>query len=325
MPIARIADRARLPRLGKIRLGIKATTADGKEYPKEVHYFVLPPELRAKYGDTPTRLPVLFPSNDVDAVLPMRYERWARSLLTLACDGTTAVDIPKRGPEVVGPCKREAGAATCVCEAKAMARLNVIVLGGPIGVYQVLVGGEQRIGDLHRELSIFASIFGGLQMVNGHPIPFEVVREEAQATIRNTQDERIVRQGWPVHVRCTFTVEDALAARGLPLLAAGAPVALAGAGTPALPPRTDAEAPAEPAEDMAPGVSLSPREESLELLFDLFLAVSGMRPAPATALMRRTVRQHLGRDVESLDDLDDAEVAQITRVMRDTNEQARRG
>lgn len=324
MPIARIADRARLPRLGKIRLGIKATNAQGQEYPKEVDYFVLPPELRAKYGDTPTRLPVLFPSNDVDQVLPMRYERWSRSLLTLACDGTTAVDIPKRGPEVVGPCKREAGASTCVCEAKAMARLNVIVLGGPIGVYQVLVGGEQRIGDLHRELCIFASIFGGLQMVNGHPIPFEVVREEAQATIRNSQDERIVRQGWPVHVRCSFSVEAALAARGLPLLAAGAPAPSAlptGPDTPALAARAEPE----PAEDMAPGVVLSPREESLEVLFDLFLAVSGMRPAPATALMRRTVRQHLGREVETLDDLDDEEVAQVTRLMRDTNEQARRG
>jgi len=35
----------RLPRLGKIRLGIKKVTAKGKEYPSETDYFVCPAEV----------------------------------------------------------------------------------------------------------------------------------------------------------------------------------------------------------------------------------------------------------------------------------------
>jgi len=50
-----LSDRRRLPRLGIIRLGIKAISEKtGNEYPKEVPYFVAPDEVRSIYGEQPT-------------------------------------------------------------------------------------------------------------------------------------------------------------------------------------------------------------------------------------------------------------------------------
>lgn len=51
MTIKHLLDhRARLPRLGRIRLGVKKVAASGKEYPAEVSYFVIPDELKAVLG-----------------------------------------------------------------------------------------------------------------------------------------------------------------------------------------------------------------------------------------------------------------------------------
>jgi hypothetical protein len=50
-----LSDKRRLPRLGKIRLGIKCkSVSTGNEYPKEVEYFVCPPEVQKVYGEKPT-------------------------------------------------------------------------------------------------------------------------------------------------------------------------------------------------------------------------------------------------------------------------------
>ena len=52
-----LSDRFRLPRMGKIRLGIKKKSEkSGKEYPSAVDYFVCPPEVIAVYGDNPRDL-----------------------------------------------------------------------------------------------------------------------------------------------------------------------------------------------------------------------------------------------------------------------------
>jgi len=69
-----ISDRRRLPRLGKIRLGVKVIhKTSGKEYPRETPHFVVPLEVAKIYGDTPTSLDVMFPMNDVGACFPQMY------------------------------------------------------------------------------------------------------------------------------------------------------------------------------------------------------------------------------------------------------------
>ena len=44
----------RMPRLGKIRLGVKKTSdKTGAEYPSAVDYFVCPDEVKSVYGEQP--------------------------------------------------------------------------------------------------------------------------------------------------------------------------------------------------------------------------------------------------------------------------------
>ena len=43
MPIKGLSEQRRLPRLGKIRLGVKKKNQKGIEYPASTDYFVCPP------------------------------------------------------------------------------------------------------------------------------------------------------------------------------------------------------------------------------------------------------------------------------------------
>ena len=91
-PIKGISEIVRLPRLGKIRLGIKEEDADGKLYPTPTDYFVCPDEVKKVFGETPRELRIMFPTED--------REQWASQYLrcysesgNLLCrgDGETAL------------------------------------------------------------------------------------------------------------------------------------------------------------------------------------------------------------------------------------------
>lgn len=76
----------RLPRLGKIRLGIKRQARNGNEYPSETEHFVCPPEVEAVYGVTPTELDVMLPLEDPEQVLVQKFARYGASA-GLKCHG----------------------------------------------------------------------------------------------------------------------------------------------------------------------------------------------------------------------------------------------
>jgi hypothetical protein len=91
-PIKGISEIVRLPRLGKIRLGIKEDATDGKSYPVPTDHFVCPDEVKKVFGETPRELRIMFPTED--------REQWASQYLrcysesgSLICrgDGETAL------------------------------------------------------------------------------------------------------------------------------------------------------------------------------------------------------------------------------------------
>jgi hypothetical protein len=105
----------RLPRVGKLHLGIKEPSKKnpGKEYPKQVDYFVFPEEwletVKSTYGtDKPTKLPILIPVDDEEIWAPRYYKRY-NSAGDLLCKGdgemaTCMIDletgaIPEGGTE----------------------------------------------------------------------------------------------------------------------------------------------------------------------------------------------------------------------------------
>lgn len=210
MTLRFIEQRARLPRLGIIRLGIKTMSAGGKEIPREVDHFVLPDDLGDLFEAHPKRLPVMFPFDEVDHVLQMAYEKRSGPTLSLRCNSQFYTTWDERGKASTGPCRKLDGAEPCPCGAVAKGHLNVIVpQGGAGGVYWVLIGGEQRLADLWSELSIYRERFGRLK-----GIVFELERVATQVTIV-TDKGRMSRTGWPVKIRCAVPAMQALAIRGV--------------------------------------------------------------------------------------------------------------
>ena len=86
MPIQGLSDIVRLPRLGKIRLGVKDN--DGG-YPRRVDYFVCPDAVRKLYGEKPITLPISFPSSNPDIIAQQWYKKYGRTH-GLICKGDGA-------------------------------------------------------------------------------------------------------------------------------------------------------------------------------------------------------------------------------------------
>jgi len=84
-PIEGISNLRRLPRLGKIRLGIKKE-GKGTTYPSPTDYFVCPDEVKAVCGDKPTEMKVMFPADDIELVAPQWYKCYSYSQ-NLICKG----------------------------------------------------------------------------------------------------------------------------------------------------------------------------------------------------------------------------------------------
>ena len=67
MPIKDISEIRRMPRIGKVRLGIKVEPEEGKNpYPRATDYFVVPDEIKKIVGDMPKKLNIMFPTEKAD-------------------------------------------------------------------------------------------------------------------------------------------------------------------------------------------------------------------------------------------------------------------
>jgi hypothetical protein len=82
-----------LPEIGKIKIGEKAMSQGGKEYPKSLDYFKptgnFANEFTMKYGDKPTKLSVCFVSDDLGEVCNERFESWVKGKRWGYGDGKT--------------------------------------------------------------------------------------------------------------------------------------------------------------------------------------------------------------------------------------------
>lgn len=99
MPIEHegLSGRRAASRIGKVRLGHKAKSAKGTEYPEALDYFRIDPEdetlqtlLHDIYGEKPTRLRILLVSDDLERVFPQYLRKYGKS--GQLCKGTGGVD-----------------------------------------------------------------------------------------------------------------------------------------------------------------------------------------------------------------------------------------
>jgi len=164
--IKELSERRRLPRLGKIRLGVKMiSSGTKKEYPKETEYFIVPPEVTKIYGERPTSLDVMAPINDPEVVFPQAY-KWYGGIRGLKCigDGEVALRLREETQameEIVCPCEH-LEKEECQKRAHFMVILPRINMGG---VYQIDIGSYHSIVDINSGLDYVQALVGRFAMV----------------------------------------------------------------------------------------------------------------------------------------------------------------
>ena len=177
MPIKGLSDQVRLPRLGKIRLGIKVE-GRGNAYPQPVDYFVCPDSVAAVYGRKPRELRIVFPTEDPSSWASQFYRCYSRSR-GLVCKGdgerasvlidedsgtlaswdsrrTTLRDIecdPQRCPEYGSRCRR-------------VMNLQFLLPDVPgLGVWQLDTSSYWSITNINSGIRLLRSICGRISMI----------------------------------------------------------------------------------------------------------------------------------------------------------------
>jgi hypothetical protein len=160
-----LSDRRRMPRLGKIRLGVKVVNALKKtEYPKETEYFVVPPEVEKVYGKCPRELDVMFPVNDIDRVFPQAY-KWYGESRGLKCigNGEVAMHLNEKNQTMEErdcPCPLlDSG---CSKRAHLLVILPLVNMGG---VYQIDTISYHSIADVNSGIDFVGALLGRFAMV----------------------------------------------------------------------------------------------------------------------------------------------------------------
>ena len=172
MPIKNLSNIRRIPRLGKISLGIKKKTEKGVEYPSEVSYFVCPEKVQKIFGEKPTILRIMFPVEDKDIFFQQWYKSYGYDLLKCKGDGEKAFTWnEKEGgiKEIPCPCQKlEKG------ECRRIGILQFILpdVDG-LGVWQISTSSRNSIIDLNSSIDLVKNVCGRVRM-----IPLMLKREE---------------------------------------------------------------------------------------------------------------------------------------------------
>lgn len=160
----------RIPRLGKIRLGIKAVSAGGKEYPKETDYFVCPPEVQRIYGEKPDELDVMLMSEDPEIIFPQKLARYGSSR-GLVCHGNGVEaermnEQSKKWDACACPCEHkkseENPKGDCTETAHLMVLLPKVNLGG---CYQITTRSYNSAVDVNSGIEYIKALIGRTSMV----------------------------------------------------------------------------------------------------------------------------------------------------------------
>lgn len=180
----RYSEARRLPRLGKIRLGIKKRSQKGVEYPSETNHFVVPPEVAEVYGEAPTELDVMLPVEDPEIFFPQKLARYSKTG-GLQCHGDkeTALERIKDTAEFQP--------RTCPCEAlekgdcKEVSHLMVILPKVSMGgVYQITTSSKNSTMDVNSAIDYTKALIKRVSMVplKLRRVPMETMYQGKKAT-----------------------------------------------------------------------------------------------------------------------------------------------
>ncbi len=191
MPIKGVTEVVRLPRLGKIRLGIKKENASGVSYPCPTDHFVCPEEVKKVFGGKPRELRIMFPTDD-QTQWASQYLRCYSATRGLVCrgDGETAVaktDI--RTGEIASKESTETEMKEVTCnpakcayyqktQCRRVMNLQFLLPDCPgFGVYQLDTSSFFSIVNVNSSLELIRGTCGRLSMI---PLSLKLVEQEVQ-------------------------------------------------------------------------------------------------------------------------------------------------
>jgi len=218
--------RPRLVRLGKIHLGEKAISPNsGKEYPKDLEHFRVPPEVAEVYGETPQALDVRVPSANIEQWFPYSLKRYSRDgKLWCRGDGQVARCFEEASGEwVERPClykdceyyqvrQTDAGPRPPSCTE--IGTLQVILPTVDMrGVYQIATGSWNGINNVYQEfttfLDIMRAVIGPIADQAILRVAFQLTREPTTVEYVGEDGKRRSREKWLMHLRPPrFNLDD---------------------------------------------------------------------------------------------------------------------
>ena len=163
------SESRQLPRLGKIRLGIKKKSLKGVEYPSETPWFVVPPEVEAVYGSEPLELDIMLPVEDPEVFFPQKLAMYG-SGTGLKChgNGEQAKRLNETGEWVdrTCPCEylksAENPKGACTEQSSLMVLLPKVSMGG---CFQITTGSFHSTRTLNSALDYIRALVGRLALI----------------------------------------------------------------------------------------------------------------------------------------------------------------
>jgi len=187
-PIKGVSEVVRLPRLGKIRLGIREQDSD---YPLPTDYFVCPEEVRRVFGEKPKELRIMFPTEDESQWAGQHLKCYSESRrpvcrgdaeTAIACVDARTGDIAT--DDALQPQLREVNCLPDVClhyrqgRCRRVMNLQFLLPDCPgFGVYQLDTSSYHSIVNVNSMLKLLRSACQRLSML---PLVLRLVPKEVQ-------------------------------------------------------------------------------------------------------------------------------------------------
>lgn len=176
------SEARRMPRLGKIRLGIKVANQRGATFPKETEHFVCPEEVEAVYGEMPTELDVMLPNDDPEQVFVQKYAMYGAGS-GLKCHGNGEFaerynEKTKEWDRIQCTCPNlksdENPKGACTPQSHLMVMLPKVSMGG---CYQITTRSFHATVGINSSLDLIRALAGRIALI---PLKLRRVPTETQ-------------------------------------------------------------------------------------------------------------------------------------------------
>ncbi len=218
MPIKGLSETVRLPRLGKIHLGIKAKSKTGVEHPQKTDYFVFPKDhsdyeaLVKIFGEKPKELRILIPVEDEEQWATQYYKAYDRTHgLVCKGDGESATrmvdtktgDLTSKDTTTVALKEMTCAGKACpeykAKKCQEVMNLRFILPEVPgLGVWQIDTGSINSILNINACAKMIRGTFGRITLV-----PLKLTLEPIEVTNPENGKKQTV---YVLNLRSTVTI-----------------------------------------------------------------------------------------------------------------------